>query len=41
MHLSENDNIQQTVAALHATLFTEPNSIIIDDSGMVEKILLY
>jgi len=37
MHSSENDDIHQIVAALHATLFTEPNSVIINDSGMIEK----
>jgi len=36
-HSSENDDIQQIVAALHATLFTESNSVMIDDSGMIEK----
>jgi len=34
MHSSENNDIQQIVAVLHATLFTEPNSLIIDDSGI-------
>ena len=38
MHSSENNDIQQIVAVLPATLFTEPNSLIIDDSGIGWKI---
>jgi len=36
-HSSENDDIPQIIAALHATLFTEPNLVIIYDSERVEK----
>jgi len=36
INLSEGYDIHKTVAALHATLVTEANSVMIDDSGMVE-----
>jgi len=36
-HLLENSNIYQTVVVLHATLFAKSNSVMIENSGMLEK----